>query len=182
MCSKHEANVLTTSTAEFIQFHPAPVYGFFDHPKLEMVCCKGKLREAFVFVCMVPTCREKLNVYTTTKDVGSTSNLQKHIKKCRGAHHLEEAKQVGKVSLVHAALAANIDGSITAAFERSGKGKISYSTRPLSETQTRYVDTHLQSSMSPADVLETVLNAQHGVQKTVVHSALSKTSRFETSC
>ena len=85
-----------------------------------------------------------------------TKNLQKHVKKCHGVHYLAEAERVGKVSLVHAELAANIDGWITAAVEQSGKGKNSYSTCPLLETQTRYVETHLQSSKSPADVLETV--------------------------
>jgi len=101
-----------------------------------MVVLHVEQQEALVFICTVPTCRHKVNVYTN--NVGSTSNLHRHVVRCRGQQHLTEVDEVGKASLVRAS-PVSIDRSITSAFKRVGKAKISYSTRPLTEKQMRYV-------------------------------------------
>ena len=125
--------------ASYIGSQTAVAYTFFDLPVLKMVKLRGEDREALVFTCNLPTCQEKLNVYTTTSNVGSTSNLRRHVERCRGPARLAEADQVGKLSEVRRLLAMHPDGTITSAFKRTGSGTISYSTRSLTETQVRCV-------------------------------------------
>ena len=66
--------------------------------------------------------------YLDTTDSKSTSNLKHHAIMCWGTENVDRAL-AAKVNIeeAHVTLAGLKDGSITATFERSGKGKVSYS-------------------------------------------------------
>jgi len=127
---------------EYIKGQTVAVYGFFERPELKMVTWRGQTREAQVFTCSLRTCQGTVNVSTGTKDHGSTSNLRHHVERCRGKVRLAEACSLGTASMVRKSLAMKRDGTITSAFARTGKGKVSYSTRQLTEAQTRCASTH----------------------------------------
>jgi len=133
----HKVISLTITVAKYICTQTAPVYGLFSLPILKCVFWRIEWQETLVFACSVPTCQHKVNVYTDTKDVGSTSNLRKHAKACRGEHRLAQADEAGTAAQVCSTLREVDDGTITATFLRSSKGKVSYSTCSLSETQIR---------------------------------------------
>jgi len=147
------------------------VYGLYTIPTLEMVMLYNERREALVFICTVPTCRHKVNIYTSN-NVGSTGNLRKHVVRCRGQQRLDEVDEVGKASLVRSA-AAKADGSIASAFKRVGKDKISYSTRPLTEKQMRYAPALHPSRYS--DAADSVSRLWPGAQRVPGRSASSRT-------
>ena len=72
-------------------------------------------------------------------DAKSTSNMRKHAKKCWGD---EVVASVDKAKNAHEVHATTIKGaldpqSITAAFERKGKGKVKYSHRQHTKTEAR---------------------------------------------
>lgn len=81
--------------------------------------------------------RQNLN----TRDSTSTGNLRNHAKLCWGEETVETASCAGNVRGARTALADAVlkDGSITAAFERQGKEKITYSHRPHTKAETRCV-------------------------------------------
>ena len=58
--------------------------------------------------------------------------MHKHVKTCWGLPALKVADSAANADDVHTKIVPGIlrDGSITAAFERKGKGKIPYSNRP----------------------------------------------------
>lgn len=119
----------------------SPIYAFFKPtPAIEYI--QG--RRLHVFECTATSCKGKGNGrlvrrYLDTGDAKSTSNLRKHAKLCWGEDTVTAADQTGGV-----AAACNIllktkgrDGSITAAFERVGKGKVSYSHRQHTRTEAQ---------------------------------------------
>ncbi|KAG6835312.1 hypothetical protein H0H93_002844 [Arthromyces matolae] len=113
------------------------VYAFFQ-PDPEIIYDKSG-RKSHVFTCTAKGCRAKITRYLDTKDAQSTSNLRKHVRKCWGEDVLEAAdnakdKDVARKDIVEK---YKQNGSITAAFERKGKGKVTYSHRAHSRTQTR---------------------------------------------
>jgi hypothetical protein len=77
--------------------------------------------------------------YLDTSDRKSTGNLRQHAKMCWGDETVKGADNCRDVDLARDALkkATIKDGSITAAFERTGKGKITYSHRQHTRTETR---------------------------------------------
>ena len=93
--------------------------------------------------------RARLSGGIDKADQNSTSNMHKHAKNCwreeivsnaletRGALSIEEVRN----SLSKAKL---LDGSITASFERKGKGSVTFSTQQHTYTETRSVDTIMQ--------------------------------------
>ena len=111
------------------------MYGFYTFPVLRKV----DNRETLVFTCTMPTCQHNVNVFTSTKDFGSTGNLQQHVRCCHGVGRLNKAQQAGKASVICASLAADMDGTITLAFGWMGKNRVRYSMRSLTDTQTWYV-------------------------------------------
>ena len=77
--------------------------------------------------------------YLDTRDSKSTSNMRKHVKSCWGEDVLDvvgDAKNANEAreSIVKPLLRT---GSITSAFERKGKGKVTYSHRQHTKTETR---------------------------------------------
>ncbi|KAF8131085.1 hypothetical protein EV363DRAFT_1165668, partial [Boletus edulis] len=106
----------------------SPVYAFFDPiPAIREI--NG--RRVHEFTCSARGCKVKVRRYLDTLDARSTSNMRKHVKGCWGTDALEAADSAKDVDEARTKIAGSIlrDGSITAAFERKGKGKISYSHR-----------------------------------------------------
>jgi len=84
-------------------------------------------------------------------DRNSTGNLRKHARLCWGEEILCGADACGDLDSTRKGLdkAKKLqDGSITTAFERKGKGKVTFSHRQHTKTQTRLVMT-LQLSNIP---------------------------------
>jgi hypothetical protein len=78
--------------------------------------------------------------YLDTGDRSSTSNMRKHAKLCWGEGTVAAACNGGDATDARRGIQAakqETDGSITAVFERTGKGKVSYSHRQHTKTQTR---------------------------------------------
>ena len=75
--------------------------------------------------------------YLDTSDAKSTGNLRKHAKICWGVETVAAADGTRNVNDAREALKKVKDGSITEAFERVGKGKVTYSHRQHTTTQAR---------------------------------------------
>ena len=119
----------------------SPVYAFFK-PTPSVVYIND--RRVHVFECSATRCMGKGNGrmvrrYLDTGDAKSTSNLRKHAKICWGEDVMAEAD---KTKDVHAAREVvskmkSANGSITDAFERVAKGKVTYSHRQHTTTEAR---------------------------------------------
>ncbi|KAF8124115.1 hypothetical protein EV363DRAFT_1178463, partial [Boletus edulis] len=111
----------------------SPVYTFFDPiPAIRKI--NG--HHVHEFTCSAHGCKVKVRRYLDTLDARSTSNMRKHVKGCWGTDALEAADSAKDVDEARTKIAGSIlrDGSITAAFERKGKGKISYIVRWVCES------------------------------------------------
>ena len=117
----------------------SPVYAFFKPtPSIEYI----KDRRVHVFECSAKHCKGKGNGrfvrrYLDTSDAKSTGNLRKHAKICWGVETVAAADETRNVNDAREALKKVKDGSITEAFERVGKGKVTYSHRQHTTTQAR---------------------------------------------
>ncbi|KAH7923610.1 hypothetical protein BV22DRAFT_1015107, partial [Leucogyrophana mollusca] len=114
----------------------SPVYAFFDPvPLIEYV--NG--RRSHVFKCSAKSCKKTVRCFLDKGDAGSTGNMQKHIKSCWGEDVLKTADQAKNADVARSTIVKELlgTGSITAAFERKGKGKITYSHRQHTKTETR---------------------------------------------
>jgi hypothetical protein len=119
----------------------APVYVFFKPvPAIEYFNdCK-----AHIFECAATSCRQKtkyIHCFLYTGDTSSTSNLHRHVKVCWGEEAVAAADKTGSAATAHKALTnqSGINGSITAAFERVGKEKVTYSHRQHTKAESRCV-------------------------------------------
>ncbi|KAI0079329.1 hypothetical protein K474DRAFT_1568550, partial [Panus rudis PR-1116 ss-1] len=115
----------------------APIYAFFK-PEVDIVEKGG--RRAHRFHCFNRGCKASIVRYLDKNDARSTSNLHKHARKCWGDATVQAARETANATLAREGLeklARNSDGSITAAFERTGKGKVTYSTTQFTRTETR---------------------------------------------
>lgn len=77
--------------------------------------------------------------YLDTGDAKSTGNLRKHAKICWGEEAVAAADSTRDVRTAREVLSKmkTVDSSITAAFERVGKGKATYSHRQHTTTEAR---------------------------------------------
>ena len=119
----------------------APVYAFFK--PIPTITYVGD-HKAHVFECGVSHCHSKTKFicrYLYTGDAGSTSNLRWHAKICWGEEAVAAADTTGSARTACDALGnrGKVDGSITTAFERAGKGKVSYSHRQHTTAESRSV-------------------------------------------
>jgi hypothetical protein len=121
----------------------SPIYGFF-HPRPEVKVVEG--RRCHEFQCAAPLCKGKGTkprmVRRYKSDRNSTSNMHKHAKNCWGEENVSKALGVkGELSIddVRKSLmqAKFHDGSITASFERKGKGSVTFSTRQHTYMESR---------------------------------------------
>ena len=67
------------------------------------------------------------------------SNLRKHAKGCWGEETVASVCDGRNAAETREALKGVKDGSIAAVFEWTGKGKVTYSHRQHTKTETRYV-------------------------------------------
>ncbi len=111
-------------------------------PSIEYI--KG--RRVHVFECAATHCKGKGNGrfvrrYLDTGDAKSSGNLRKHAKGCWGEEAVAAADNTKDVQAAREALGRmkSVDSSITAAFERVAKSKVTYSHRQHTTMETRYV-------------------------------------------
>nr|GAT44897.1 predicted protein [Mycena chlorophos] len=111
-------------------------YAFFKWPPSADVC-KG--RPAHVFTCARPKCNHQVNRYLDSSDKGSTSNMIRHIKgKCFGQAAWEAADELSakeaRKNIVSPLLTT---GKITTTFQRTGKGKVTFSSIPHTHAEIK---------------------------------------------
>jgi hypothetical protein len=117
----------------------SPIYVFFKPiPSIEYI----DERRVHVFECSARHCKGKGNGrmvrrYLDTSDAKSTGNLRKHAKVCWGLETVSAADETRNINDARKALEKVKDGSITEAFERVAKGKVTYSNRQHTTTQSR---------------------------------------------
>jgi len=102
-----------------------------------------KGRRLHVFECAAGKCRGKngrdVRRFLDTGDAKSTSGLRRHAKNCWGNEAVEAADGTQDLDSARIVLAKTKlrDGSITAEFERIGKGKVTFSHRQHTSTEAR---------------------------------------------
>ena len=106
-------------------FRPIPTIGYKDG------------RRYHEFHCFVSTCSKSVRQFLDKKDTGSTSNLHKHAKICWGLDTVKAAMGAQNASEARQILSQSKDGSIAAAFQIKGKGKVTYSHRQHTRTETK---------------------------------------------
>jgi hypothetical protein len=144
----------------------SPIYAFFKRtPSIEYV----KERRVHVFECSAKHCKGKGNGrmvrrYLDKTDAKSTGNLRKHAKVCWGLETVAAADETRNVDAARGALKKVKDGSITEAFERVGKGKVTYSQRQHTTIQSRCVCVPRTRRLAPElIILNTVPNLSVGL-------------------
>ncbi len=110
------------------------IYAFYEEAEVRYVM----QRRVHTFKCSNRGCSRCINRYLDTKDVGSTSNLRRHARKCWGKDILAAAetmlgRQEVRENVVKSILTT---GSITLHFERK-KGAVTYRNRPHTCAETR---------------------------------------------
>jgi hypothetical protein len=113
----------------------SPIYAFFEPtPDIEYV--NG--RRCHVFKCTGKSCKQKIRRFLDKGDAGSTSNLRKHALSCWGEPAVASITNLANVKDARESVKGIREtGSITAAFERKGKGKVTYSHRQHTKTETK---------------------------------------------
>ncbi|KIM52480.1 hypothetical protein SCLCIDRAFT_141029, partial [Scleroderma citrinum Foug A] len=106
----------------------SPIYAFFD-PVPQII--EENRRRAHEFKCSARACKTKVRRYLDKKDARFTSNMRKHAKKCWGEEAVATADDAQNAGEARKHIVGSIlrHGSITASFERKGKGNIGYSHR-----------------------------------------------------
>jgi len=102
-------------------------------------------RRVHDFTCAAKQCKGKgknprlVWRYLDTSDKKSTSGLRRHAVICWREEIVKEASAAMDIASARDALkgAVQRDGSITAVFERTGKGKVTYSYRQHTKAETR---------------------------------------------
>jgi hypothetical protein len=120
----------------------SPVYAFFQ-PEVIVSYIDG--RRAHDFTCAAKHCKGRgknprlIRRYLDKGDKASTSGLKRHAECCWGKEIVVDAVNMKDLKAVRRSLkgATMKNGSITAVFERTGKGKVTYSHRQLTRTETR---------------------------------------------
>ncbi|EPS92664.1 hypothetical protein FOMPIDRAFT_6817, partial [Fomitopsis schrenkii] len=111
------------------------VYAFY-HPDVKIHEANGK--RAHVFRCLKGNCNARIRRWLDKTDKHSTGNLRKHVKACWGEEALASADALGSAQKAREGVKSYVrSGDLTLAFKRTGKGKITYSVRQHSRTETR---------------------------------------------
>ena len=84
-------------------------------------------------------CKAKVQHFLDKKDARSMGNMRKHVKSCWGNEVMAAADDAKHADEVRTKIVGSVlkDGSITTAFERKGKGKVTYSHRQHTRTETK---------------------------------------------
>ena len=97
------------------------------------------------FTCNAKVCKGRgknpclVRRYLDTSDSKSTGGLHRHAKICWGEENVARADEARNIEEACRGLkdAKLINGTITAVFERTGKGKVTYSVRQHTKSETR---------------------------------------------
>ncbi|KAG2088739.1 uncharacterized protein F5147DRAFT_587475 [Suillus discolor] len=158
-----QANILVNENIErLMKEWTSPVYAFFD-PTPRIIENDGCW--AHEFKCSARGCKTTIRRYLDKKDARSTGNMRKHVKSCWGDVVLQAADDAKDASEVHTKIIPGIlrNRSITASFERKGKGKVTYSNRQHTRAETKgpseYISYHplsiiLHSSPTPFEIVK----------------------------
>ena len=99
-------------------------------------------RRSHIFHCTAKMCRQKtrgVRRFLDKGDAKSTSNMRKHAKKCFGNEMVVAADKLNLAADVRATMLGGVLNfqSITAAFERTGKGVVTFSHQQHTKTEAR---------------------------------------------
>ena len=131
---RKDLHVVISDKERLAQDWTSPIYTFFN-PRLLIEVING--RRCHEFICAAPHCKGKgakpqiVHQFPDTTDAKSTGNLRKHAKLCWGTDIVDKADDAKDIASIRKGLATaqkTRDGSITASFERIGKGKVTYMT------------------------------------------------------
>lgn len=151
------------------------VYAFFKaEVKIETTPDDG--RRYLAFRCAAKHCKTGRPVRRyLDKGDQSSGNLFKHARTCWGDEAVDQAQELGDATRVRGTLVANIlqNGAITEYFAPAKKGAPTYSSRPLTKSQTSRplegrdvaVLTCVRAGMSP----------RAGFRRVIVHLPLRRT-------
>lgn len=142
----------------------SPIYIFFrPTPRIEYV--EG--RHCHVFECAAGQCRAQngrdVRRFLNKGDGNSTGNLHRHAKCCWGEEAVESAAATRDLAGAREILEKSklCDGSITSEFARIGKGKVTFSHRQHTKTESRYVTYLLSWSWNWFDLLSLPKGRDH---------------------
>ncbi|KAL1745835.1 hypothetical protein HDZ31DRAFT_62707 [Schizophyllum fasciatum] len=117
------------------------IYAFYKpHVDLDYVAGKGGIRRlVHVFLCFNKGCKHTIRRYQDTTDKYSTGNMIQHAESCWGkdAVNVVQAHDDCDTAREKVVDPLKLLGKLTAAFARQGKGKITYSTRQHTKTETK---------------------------------------------
>ena len=119
----------------------SPIYMFFNRsPCIEYI----NNRRVYIFECAASHCKGKhgrdVRRFLDMGDAKSTSSLRRHARMCWGDEAVDAADNTKDLSAARTVLAKSglkKNGSITNAFERISKEKVTYSHRQYTYMQTR---------------------------------------------
>jgi hypothetical protein len=114
----------------------APIYAFY-HATPDIGYEDG--RRFHGFRCAARGCKKVVRRFLDKSDARSTGNLRKHAKSCWGEEAVEAAGTVKNATEARESIVKTLraNGSITTAFEVAGKGRVTYSHRPHTKTETK---------------------------------------------
>ncbi|KAG1725292.1 hypothetical protein EDD22DRAFT_789750, partial [Suillus occidentalis] len=112
----------------------SPIYAFY-HPVLDIGYHEGRCYHEFK--CVATGCKKGVRRFLDKKDAKSMSNMWKHAKICWGEETVKLADETKNSQEAHTIISGAKDDSITASFKRTGKGKVTYSHRQHTRTETK---------------------------------------------
>ena len=178
MCNNLDMNItlIKYKTERLMKDWNSPVYAFFD-PTPQIIEIDGRC--AHDFKCQAKRCKTKVRRYLDKGDARSTGNMWKHVRSCWGDEVLKAAGQAKNANEAREKIVGSFlrNGSITTSFKCSGKGKITYSHRQHTWTETRYEYTSSKSCDSEK-TLPSGPKLCAGCLRACVHSILSMTVHF----
>lgn len=96
-------------------------------------------RRCHVFKCAAKSCEQHIRRFLDKADAGSTSNLRRHAISCWGEASVKAVLGPANLKEAHGSVKdIKKTGSITASFERKGKGKVSSSHKQHTKAETKY--------------------------------------------
>ncbi|KAG2746212.1 hypothetical protein P692DRAFT_20738596 [Suillus brevipes Sb2] len=131
----------------------SPIYAFFEPmPAIEY----HDKRRCHVFKCAAHGRKHRVRRYLDKKDAKSTGNMRKHVKSCWGEPALQAAMASGNTKAAREGPIKSLleTGSITTSFAQKGKGKVTYSHRQHTRTETRAEVVHwVSESLRPFEIV-----------------------------
>ncbi|KAG1871906.1 hypothetical protein C8R48DRAFT_574158, partial [Suillus tomentosus] len=140
----------------------APIYSFFN-PVPVIGHVNG--RRFHAFSCCAKGCNQSIRRFLDKADAKSTSNMRKHAKKCWGRETVEIVDKAKNATVARESIIEPLHttGSITAAFERKGKGKVTYSHRQHTKTESR-AEISLMKTGRPECYIPSASTVSHDVK------------------